>query len=149
MCRAVDVERRSLRELGADQACTCEPTGIVITVRTVELTAKDEARVHAHQDRERPDRIRQWATLHLGDQEELAASACPDEPAAVPGAAAQRGSVDLLGAAAATGGLAVTVLGIVRAPDEAWGSATTLLVLAGGMALLAAFVAIQAARRDR
>lgn len=40
------------------------------------------------------------------------------------------------------------MLGIVRAPDEAWGSATTLLVLAGGMALLAAFVAIQAARRE-
>jgi MFS family permease len=69
-------------------------------------------------------------------------------PGLMPGAAARRGSVDLLGAAAATGGLAVTVLGIVRAPDEGWGSATTLLVLAGGIALLAAFVAIQAARRQ-
>jgi EmrB/QacA subfamily drug resistance transporter len=69
-------------------------------------------------------------------------------PGLMPGAAGRRGSVDLLGAAAATGGLAVTVLGIVRAPDEGWGSATTLLVLAGGVALLGAFVAIQAARRE-
>jgi EmrB/QacA subfamily drug resistance transporter len=69
-------------------------------------------------------------------------------PGLMPGAPARRGSVDVLGAATATAGLAVTVFGIVRAPDEGWSSATTLLSLAGGIALLAAFVAIQAARRE-
>jgi EmrB/QacA subfamily drug resistance transporter len=69
-------------------------------------------------------------------------------PALMPGAAARRGSIDLAGAATATAGLALTVFGIVRAPEEGWGSAETLLVIAGGLVLLAAFVAIQARRRE-
>jgi EmrB/QacA subfamily drug resistance transporter len=69
-------------------------------------------------------------------------------PALMPGADARRGSIDLTGAATATAGLALTVFGIVRAPDEGWGSAETLLVIAGGLVLLAAFVAIQAGRRE-
>jgi predicted MFS family arabinose efflux permease len=40
------------------------------------------------------------------------------------------------------------VLGVVRAPEEGWGSAATLLTVAGGLALLALFVAIQANRRE-
>jgi MFS family permease len=69
-------------------------------------------------------------------------------PRMMPGAPARRGTVDVLGAATATAGLAATVFAIVRAPVEGWGSPATLLVLAGGLALLALFVAIQAARRE-
>src|SRR4051794_22549893 len=69
-------------------------------------------------------------------------------PRLMPSAPARRGSVDLAGALTATAGLAVTVFGIVRAPEEGWGSAATLVAIAGGLALLAAFVAIQAKRRE-
>src|SRR5215216_4490873 len=62
-------------------------------------------------------------------------------PGLMPAAAARRGSIDLAGAITATAGLAATVFAIVRAPEEGWGSAQTLLVLAGGVALLALFVA--------
>jgi MFS family permease len=69
-------------------------------------------------------------------------------PGVMPAAPARRGSIDLGGALTATAGLAVTVFGVVRAPDEGWGSAATLLTLAGGVLLLAVFVAIQAARTE-
>jgi MFS family permease len=69
-------------------------------------------------------------------------------PALMPGAPARRGSIDLAGAVTATAGLALTVFGIVRAPEQGWGSAETLGVIAGGLVLLAAFVAIQARRRE-
>jgi EmrB/QacA subfamily drug resistance transporter len=69
-------------------------------------------------------------------------------PALMPGAAARRGSIDLAGAATATAGLALTVFGIVRAPEQGWGATDTLLVIAGGLALLVTFVAIQARRRE-
>lgn len=68
-------------------------------------------------------------------------------PRLMPAAPARRGSIDLLGAATATGGLALLVFGIVRAPEEGWGSAATLLVVGGGVALLVSFVAVQASRR--
>jgi predicted MFS family arabinose efflux permease len=66
----------------------------------------------------------------------------------MPGAPVRRGSVDLAGAVTATAGLALTVFAIVRAPQEGWGSAETLLVLAGGLLLLALFVALQARVRE-
>jgi EmrB/QacA subfamily drug resistance transporter len=69
-------------------------------------------------------------------------------PGVMPAVAARRGSIDLVGAVTATAGLALTVFGIVRAPDEGWGSAATLLAIAGGVALLGLFVAVQAARRE-
>jgi EmrB/QacA subfamily drug resistance transporter len=69
-------------------------------------------------------------------------------PALMPSAAARRGSIDLAGAVTATAGLALTVFAIVRAPEEGWGSPATLLVLAGGVALLALFVALQASLRE-
>src|ERR687898_1006536 len=69
-------------------------------------------------------------------------------PALLPAAPARRGSIDIGGALAATAGLALTVFGVVRAPEEGWGSLATLGAIAGGLALLAAFVAIQAARRE-
>jgi EmrB/QacA subfamily drug resistance transporter len=69
-------------------------------------------------------------------------------PAVMPGAAVRRGSVDVVGALTATAGLALTVFGIVRAPEEGWGSAATLAAIGGGLALLAAFVAVQSSRRE-
>jgi MFS family permease len=69
-------------------------------------------------------------------------------PGLMPAAPARRGSIDLAGALTATAGLALTVFGIVRAPQEGWGSAATLASIAGGVALLGLFVAIQAARRE-
>jgi EmrB/QacA subfamily drug resistance transporter len=69
-------------------------------------------------------------------------------PGLMPSAPARRGSIDLGGALTATAGLALTVFGVVRAPDECWGSAATLLTIAGGVVLLAVFVAIQASRRE-
>jgi EmrB/QacA subfamily drug resistance transporter len=69
-------------------------------------------------------------------------------PALMPGATVRRGSIDVLGALTATAGLALTVLGIVRAPQVGWGSAETIVVLAGGLLSLALFVAIQASRRE-
>jgi EmrB/QacA subfamily drug resistance transporter len=69
-------------------------------------------------------------------------------PGLMPGAAARRGSIDIAGAVTATAGLALTVFAIVRAPAEGWGSAETLVVLAGGLLLLAAFAAVQAAVRE-
>src|SRR5215203_1594631 len=69
-------------------------------------------------------------------------------PGLMPAARARRGSTDLAGAATATGGLALAVFGVVRAPEEGWGSAATLLTIVGGLLLLAVFVAIQAGRRQ-
>jgi EmrB/QacA subfamily drug resistance transporter len=69
-------------------------------------------------------------------------------PRVMPSVAARRGSIDWAGALIATAGLALTVFAIVRAPEEGWGSATTMLSIAGGLALLALFVAVQAARRE-
>jgi EmrB/QacA subfamily drug resistance transporter len=69
-------------------------------------------------------------------------------PALMPGAAVRRGSIDLPGALTVTAGLALTVFGIVRAPEEGWGSTATVLSLAAGAALLALFLAVQAIRRE-
>ena len=66
----------------------------------------------------------------------------------MPGTAARRGSIDIAGALTATAGLALTVFGIVRAPEEGWGSPATLLAIAGGLVLLGLFVALQASRRE-
>jgi len=69
-------------------------------------------------------------------------------PALLPASPVRRGSIDIGGALAATAGLGLTVFGIVRAPEEGWGSTTTLLTIAGGVVLLGLFVAIQATRRE-
>src|SRR5919112_4220262 len=69
-------------------------------------------------------------------------------PALLPAAPARRGSIDIGGALTATAGLALTVYGVVRAPEEGWGSAATLGAIAGGLALLAGLVAIQASRPE-
>jgi len=69
-------------------------------------------------------------------------------PGLMPAAPARRGSIDIAGAVTATAGLALTVFAIVRAPEEGWASAATLLTLGGGVVLLAVFVALQAAVRE-
>jgi len=66
----------------------------------------------------------------------------------MPSAQPRRGSIDIAGAIAVTAGLALAVFGIVRAPEEGWASPSTVLVLAGAIALLVAFVAIQSARKQ-
>jgi len=69
-------------------------------------------------------------------------------PALMPSSPARRGSIDVAGALTATAGLALTVFGIVRAPEEGWSSASTLVAIAGGLGLLGLFVAVQASKRE-
>lgn len=69
-------------------------------------------------------------------------------PRLMPAVAARRGSVDVAGAVLATAGLATVVYAIVRAPQVGWGAGETLLVLGAGLLTLAAFVALQAVRRE-
>ncbi|XVQ07579.1 MFS transporter [Spirillospora sp. CA-255316] len=64
------------------------------------------------------------------------------------GTTGERGSIDVLGTLTVTAGLSATVYAIVRAPEIGWDSATTWSVLTAGLLLLAAFLAIQAARRE-
>jgi EmrB/QacA subfamily drug resistance transporter len=57
------------------------------------------------------------------------------------------GSIDIAGAITVTGGLAAVVYAIVRAPEIGWLTAPTLVVLAAGIVLLAAFFLIQSRSR--
>ncbi|MET9022783.1 MFS transporter [Actinopolymorpha sp. NPDC004070] len=68
--------------------------------------------------------------------------------ALMPAGGGRGGSVDVVGAAAVTAGLALAVYGIVRAPEVGWLSGSTLGVLAAALVLLVAFVVIQANRRE-
>jgi EmrB/QacA subfamily drug resistance transporter len=56
--------------------------------------------------------------------------------------------LDLIGSVLATAALGLAVFGIVDANNAGWGSTQTVLVLAGAVVLLAAFVASQAAVRQ-
>ena len=69
-------------------------------------------------------------------------------PRLMPSVPARSGSVDIVGATLATGGLAALVFAIVRAPEQGWGSTATLAVGAAGLAALALFVVVQAGRRE-
>ncbi|MFC4783942.1 MFS transporter [Nocardioides sp. MAHUQ-72] len=69
-------------------------------------------------------------------------------PRVMPEGMTRRGSLDLAGATTVTAGLAMLVFAIVRAPEEGWASASTLLVGAGGLVLLAVFVVLQARLRQ-
>ncbi|MEU1892866.1 MFS transporter [Streptomyces pristinaespiralis] len=66
----------------------------------------------------------------------------------LPAVEGRRGSVDVLGAAAVTAGLALTVFAVVRAPEVGWASTGTVLQLAGAAALLILFFAIQKSVRQ-
>ncbi|WP_371589002.1 MFS transporter [Streptomyces virginiae] len=62
----------------------------------------------------------------------------------LPAVAARRGGgVDVVGAAAVTAGLALTVFAVVRAPETGWGAPQTLVELIAGLVLLTVFVVIQ------
>ncbi|MEU6415638.1 MFS transporter [Microbispora sp. NPDC046933] len=69
-------------------------------------------------------------------------------PALLPAVAGRRGSVDVLGGVAVTAGIALAVFAIVRAPEQGWGSAATLLELAGAIVLLALFLLVQRVIRE-
>jgi EmrB/QacA subfamily drug resistance transporter len=69
-------------------------------------------------------------------------------PALLPAGVKRPERLDLIGAVLATAALALAVFGIVDAGNAAWGSTQTVLVLAGALALLAAFVASQAVIRQ-
>ena len=69
-------------------------------------------------------------------------------PRLLPASITRRSRIDLAGAVTVTAGIALAVLGIVRANEEGWGSTQTLLVLGGGVALLGLFLAIQSTRRE-
>ena len=69
-------------------------------------------------------------------------------PGLIPAGLARRGRIDLLGAAGITGALSLAVYTIVTANDAGWASARTLLLFAASAVLLAAFVAIERARRE-
>lgn len=66
----------------------------------------------------------------------------------LPAVEGKRGSVDLLGAAFVTAGLALAVFAVVRAPEAGWGSASTVLQLGGATALLALFLLVQKSVRE-
>ncbi|WP_433729769.1 MFS transporter [Actinoplanes sp. CA-051413] len=78
----------------------------------------------------------------------IAALALIATPALMPAGGARRGSLDVAGALTVTAGLATAVYGIVRAPEAGWGTTRTWAVLGGAVVLLAAFVLIQARRRE-
>ncbi|MER7506110.1 MFS transporter [Nonomuraea pusilla] len=69
-------------------------------------------------------------------------------PALLPAVRGRRGSVDVLGAAAVTAGIALAVFAVVRAPEQGWGSAATLLELGGAAVLLAVFLGVQRVVRE-
>jgi EmrB/QacA subfamily drug resistance transporter len=62
--------------------------------------------------------------------------------------AERESSPDVLGAVAVTSGLALLVYAVSTAPSHHWGSAKTLLLLAGAAVLLGAFLVIEARTRD-
>ncbi|MEU3552531.1 MFS transporter [Streptomyces longwoodensis] len=66
----------------------------------------------------------------------------------LPAVGGRRGSVDVLGAAAVTAGLALAVFAVVRAPENGWASRDTVLQLAGAAALLVLFFAVQKSVRE-
>ncbi|MGR6915554.1 MFS transporter [[Actinomadura] parvosata] len=66
----------------------------------------------------------------------------------MPATSSTRGSIDVLGTLTVTLGLGTAVYAIVRAPEAGWASAQTWITLAVAAALLIAFVAIQARRRE-
>ena len=64
-------------------------------------------------------------------------------PALLPAGARRRERLDVVGSVLVTASLALAVFGIVDAENAGWGSTQTLGVLAGGLALIGAFVASQ------
>jgi EmrB/QacA subfamily drug resistance transporter len=74
----------------------------------------------------------------------LAAAVVVLTPSVMPAGAARRGSVDVAGAITVTLGLGSLVFAVVRAPQAGWTSASTLVAVLVGVALVAVFVVLQA-----
>ena len=66
----------------------------------------------------------------------------------MPAGMTRTGSLDVAGAVTVTAGLASLVFAVVRAPQAGWTAGSTLLTGATGLALLVAFVLLQARRRE-
>ena len=66
----------------------------------------------------------------------------------MPAGMTRPGSLDVTGAVTVTAGLGAVVFAVVRAPQEGWASASTLLVGGAGLVLLALFVVLQAKLRE-
>ena len=66
----------------------------------------------------------------------------------MPAGPTRTGSLDVAGAVTVTAGLASLVFAFVRAPQAGWASPSTVLTGMAGIALLAAFVLLQAKRRE-
>ncbi|MGH3992390.1 MAG: MFS transporter, partial [Pseudonocardiaceae bacterium] len=78
----------------------------------------------------------------------LALAVLAATPGLLPKAARRPERLDLVGSVLATAALGLAVFGIVDANNAGWGSTQTVLVLAGAVALIAAFVASQAIVRQ-
>ena len=78
----------------------------------------------------------------------VAAAALVAIPRLMPSSPPTRGGIDVVGALSVTAGIGLVVLGAVRAPEQGWTSASTLLALAGGLGLIAVFVAVQRVSRS-
>jgi EmrB/QacA subfamily drug resistance transporter len=61
---------------------------------------------------------------------------------------AQLANFDITGSLLATGGMLLLVFGLVKAPGQGWGAASTIAELAGAAALLLGFVGNEARRRN-
>ncbi|MEU9558274.1 MFS transporter [Streptomyces fumanus] len=66
----------------------------------------------------------------------------------LPSVAPRSGAIDVLGAAAVTAGLALTVFAVVRAPEIGWGATRTVCELVGAAALLVLFFILQKTSRQ-
>jgi hypothetical protein len=78
----------------------------------------------------------------------IAAAVLALTPRLMPSVPARRGSIDLSGALLATSRPGVDRVRRGPRPEEGWGSTATLLSIGGGIALLAAFLVVQASRRE-
>ena len=58
------------------------------------------------------------------------------------------GTFDFAGGIAITAGIVLAVYAVVKAPDNGWGSAQTIALVIGGLALIAGFVAIELRTRQ-
>jgi len=65
-------------------------------------------------------------------------------PAVLPRTSGRKGKLDVPGAVTVSGGMALLVYGLVRAPATGWTATTTVASFVGAMILLALFVAIEA-----
>jgi MFS family permease len=80
-----------------------------------------------------------WVNVPIG----IAAAALAPSLIAESRSDSESRAFDFAGAASVTAGLSLLVYGLVEAPDAGWGSAQTIGLLAGAVALLATFVAIE------